>query len=59
MVLGSYNRKVYVHRDTGSGFSSLQTIDTDSQVLKVSVNAGGKLMVGTMSGDLISYTWDT
>jgi hypothetical protein len=60
VVLGSYSRQVHVHHDPGSGFSSVQNISTTSQVLKVSVSGeAGKLLVGTMSGDLISYSWDS
>lgn len=60
VVLGSYSRQVHVHHDTGSGFTSVQNISTTSQVLKVSVSGeAGKLLVGTMSGDLISYSWDS
>lgn len=58
-MLGSYNRKAYVYKDEGAGFSFLDTISTNSQILTVDLNPEGRLLLGHMNGDLSKYQWDS
>jgi hypothetical protein len=58
LVVGSYQNRVLVYKDTGSGFDLNETISTESQVLHVDLSQENKLVVGMMNGDVAEYSSD-
>ena len=52
LVQGSYDRTAYVYKKSDSGLSSVQNISTESQILDVDLDDGGRLVLGHMNGDI-------
>jgi hypothetical protein len=60
MIQGSYDRVASVFMDSGSGFSSIQNISTDSQILDVDFNSESlRLLLGHLNGGISSFYWDS